>query len=109
MRTFANIILVSFFGLISFLGFVSNDKTVCPTTATIESGWTVGSIYDITFSDECPMLMGKEVLLSVPLFDAVVTIKTDDNTAYGDYAIEYKYVPSEGIYIANLIDEFVEL
>lgn len=107
MRTFIlSIVSVIVIALSSF-----NNDTVCPTPATmiVESDWTVGSIYDITFSEECPMLIGEEVRLSAPLFDAIQTILHDDNTAYGDYAIEYKYIPSEGIYIANLVDEFVEL
>lgn len=96
---------------------VNNNERVCPTIATMtvtesvesEYDWAIGSIYDITFSEECPMLRGKEVLLSAPLFDAILTILHDRNTAYGDFQIEYKYIPNEGIYIANLLDSFIEL
>lgn len=95
--------------VIALASFNNNDTVPTPATISVEEQWETASIYEISFSDECPMFRGKEVLLSVPLFDAVVAIITDNNTAYGDYAIEYKYVPYEDIYIANLIDEFVEL
>lgn len=107
MRTFIlSIVSVIVITLASF-----NNDTVCPTPATIsvESDWTIGSIYDIQFVDNCPMINDEEVLLSVQLFDAITTILMDDNTAYGDYAIEFKYIEDKGIYIANLIDEFIEL
>lgn len=86
---------------------------VCPTPAKImspiETTWETGSIYEITFSDNCPRIQGKEALLSEPLHDAIETILKDDNTSYGDYLIGYKYIPDEDVYIVNIIDEFVEL
>lgn len=111
MRTLANIILVSFFGLMSFLGFVSNDKTVCPTpaTMTVESDWVIGSIYDISIVDGVFTYNDTECLVSVPLECAIRTIINRDDTAFGDFDCEFKYIPEEDIYIANIIDEFVEL
>lgn len=88
--------------------------TVCPTPATIQSPtpeceWEVGSIYQISFSDNCPRIQGKEALLSEPLREAIEVIRQDDNTSYGDFKIGYKYIPDEDVYIVNIIDEFVEL
>lgn len=84
------------------------------TPATIqtpipECEWETGSIYSISFSDGCPRVNGKEALLSEPLREAVNVIRQDDNTAYGDFLIGYKYIPDEDLYIVNLVDEFVEL
>ena len=106
MRTFILSSIV--FIIISVMG---ND-TVCPTPATIAKAtpdWEIGSIYDISFSDGCPRIKEKEVLLSVPLMDAVQTIRLDNNTSYGDFSIEYKYIEDEDLYVANLLDEFKEL
>ena len=97
--------------LVAILGNVSM-VSVCPTPATIAQApeqWTHGSIYQITFLDGCPRINDKEVLLSAPLMEAISSIRTDDNTAYGDYAIEYSYIEAEDLYIANIIDEFKEL
>lgn len=87
---------------------------VCPTPATIQTPtpeyeWEFDSIYNIKFSDGCPRIKDKEALLSEPLREAVNVIRQDDNTAYGDFLIGYKYVPDEDLYIVNIIDEFVEL
>ena len=90
---------------------VQTPATIATPEAEWEMGseWKMGSIYQISILDGCPRLKGKEVLLSVPLFDAVQTIRMDDNTAYSDYNIEFKYIEEEDLYIANLLDEFVEL
>ena len=107
MRTF---ILSIVFSIISVV--VSFNNTVCPTPANIAKAtpdWEIGSIYEISFSDGCPRIKDTEVLLSVPLMDAVQTIRLDNNTSYGDFAIGYKYIEDEDLYVANLIDEFKEL
>lgn len=105
MRTF----ILSSIVLISII--ISLDDNVCPTPATIhpESEWELCSIYEITISDGCPRLKDKEVLLSVPLIEAINIIQCDDNTSYGDYCIEYKYIEGEDLYVANIRDEFIEL
>lgn len=92
----------------------TNFAGVYPTPATIQTPtpeyeWEFGSIYSISFSDGCPRVNGKEALLSEPLREAVNVILKDDNTAYSDYQIGYKYIPDEDVYIVNIIDEFVEL
>ena len=100
--------------IVSVITF-SFSNTVCPTPATIhtqantESKWQRGSIYEISFLDGCPRMKGKEILLSVPLMEAIQTIRLDNNTAYGDYTVEYKYVEDEDLSIANLVDEIIEL
>ena len=100
--------------IVSVITF-SFSNTVCPTPATIhtqantESKWQRGSIYEISFLDGCPRMKGKEILLSVPLMEAIQTIRLDDNTSYGDFAIGYKYIEDEDLYVANLLDEFKEL
>lgn len=78
-------------------------------TPTPEYEWEFGSIYELSISDGCPRLKDKEALLSEPLREAINVIRQDDNTAYGDFQIGYKYIPDEGLYIVNLVDEFVEL
>ena len=105
MRTF----ILSIVFIISVT--VLDNYNVCPTPATIKAtpDWEIGSIYDISFSDDCPRIKEKEVLLSVPLMDAVQTIRLDNNTSYGDFAIGYKYMEDEDLYVANLLDEFKEL
>lgn len=99
------------FSVIISIVITNFNNDVCPNPATIntQSEWEIGSIYEITFSDGCPRMKGKEVLLSAPLFDALITIRSDNNTAYGDYSIEYCYIEDENLYVANLLDEFVEL
>ena len=94
--------------------FVESDvdvESVCPTSAKIstDNQWECGSIYEISFLDGCPRIKGKEILLSVPLMEAIQTIRMDDNTAYGDFVIGYKYIEDEDLYVANLLDEFKEL
>lgn len=100
--------MITLFLLISFI-----FAGVCPTPATIQTPtpyeWEFGSIYAIQFSDGCPRLNGKEALLSEPLREAINIIRYDENTSYGDFTVEYKYIPDEGVYIVNLVDEFVEL
>lgn len=84
------------------------------TPATIqtpihEAKWESASIYDISFSDGCPRMKDKDALLYEPLQEAISIIRKDENTSYGDFLIEYKYIPDEDLYIIDLIDEFVEL
>ena len=103
----------TFLSIVSIVIIFVSTFDVCPTPANKEMQtpiqWEFGSIYEISFSDGCPRINDKEVLLSAPLLDAIMTIQLDCNTAYGDFSIEYKYVKDEDIYIANLVDEFVEL
>ena len=109
MRTF---ILSSIVFIISIISFDYSESKVCPTPAKIvnpESKWQSGSIYEISFSNGCPILKDTEVLLSEPLREAIEVIRLDNNTSYGDYEIEYKYIEDEDLYVANLIDEFKEL
>lgn len=101
---FISVIIV----LSSFINF--NEKNdVCPTPATIvaESDWTTGSIYDISITNDTFVYNDAEVIVSEPLRHAIVTIINSDDTAFGDFDCEFKYIPEEGIYIANILDEFV--
>ena len=103
----------TFLSIVSIVIIFVSTFDVCPKPATLlptqAPEWEEGSIYEISFSDGCPMIKGKEVLLSVPLSEAIKKIQLDCNTAYGDFLISYKFIGDEDIYIANLLDEFVEL
>lgn len=104
MRTFIlSIVSVIIIALASF----NND--ICPTPATmiVESDWANGSIYDISIVDGVFTYNDTECLVSVPLECAIRTIINRDDTAFGDFDCEFKYIPEEDIYIANILDEFV--
>ena len=94
--------------IIAISSFTNNDS-ICPTTATmvVESDWTIGSIYDISIVDGVFTYNDTECLVSVPLEYAIRTIINRDDTAFGDFDCEFKYIPEENIYIANIIEEFV--
>ena len=108
---FSAISIVACATCVAGVACVAGVESVCSTPANISTDhqWKCGSIYEISFLDGCPRINDKEVLLSAPLMEAINSIRTDDNTAYGDYAIEYSYIEAEDLYIANIIDEFAEL
>lgn len=95
--------------LIIFWIFAGVGQTPAKIQTPIAPKWEVGSIYEISFSDNRPRMKGKDALLYEPLQEAIEKILKDDNTSYGDFLIEYKYIPDEDLYIIDLIDEFVEL
>lgn len=104
MKTFIlSIVSVIVIALASF----NNDICPTPATMTVESDWTIGSIYDISIVDGVFTYNDTECLVSVPLEYAIRTIINRDDTAFGDFDCEFKYIPEEDIYIANILDEFV--
>ena len=107
MKNFIASIIISIVAVLNVV--FSNEDNSKIETPKIEFNWQVANLYDISIEDGVYMFNGCECLPNNSIIDAINKIKSTDNVSYPyDIEIIVKYIPEEGLYIANLFDSLTD-